>query len=119
MDREKPILSLLALREAFEKSDKVTLSKFEFDAMMEVITPAMATGTEVSALKRELQRVRKVAAPAWKACQRVSRQMATARYQADERKIREWKFILDDARVVYWSDLPQRLRHRWREFTGL
>jgi hypothetical protein len=33
--------------------------------------------------------------------------------------VREWKFILDDARVVYWSDLPQRLRHRWKEFTGM
>ena len=119
MDREKPILSLLALREAFEKSEKVTLSKFEFDAIMDIITPAMATGTEVSALKRELHADQKVAAPAWKACQRVSRQMAKCRCQADERNVREWKFILDDARVVYWSDLPQRLRHRWKEFTGL
>lgn len=119
MDREKPILSLLALREAFEKSEKVTLSKFEFDAIMGVIGPAMATGTEASALKRELARVRKVAAPAWKACERVSKQMAKRGFKADERKIREWKFILDDARVVYWSDLPHRLRHRWREFTGL
>src|SRR6201999_3706781 len=76
-------------------------------------------GTEVSVLKRELLHVRKVAAPAWKTCQRVSRQIAKCRYQADERKVREWKFILDDARVVYWSDLPQRLRHRWKEFTGL
>ncbi len=101
MEREKPILSLLALRDAFQKSDNVTLSKFEFDAIMEVIEPAIATGTEVSALKRELQRVRKVAAPAWKACERVSRQMAKCRGAVDERKIREWKFILDDARVVY------------------
>jgi hypothetical protein len=119
MDRGKPILSLLALREAFEKSDKVTLSKVEFTAIMELIEPAMATGTEVSTLERELLRVRKIATPAWKACQRVSLQMATSRGPVDERKVREWKFILDDARVVYWSDLPQRLRHRWREFTGL
>jgi len=119
MDRQKPILSLQALREEFAKSERVTLSKFEFDAIMEVITPAMATGNEVSMLKRELLRVRKVAAPAWKACERVSKQMAKCRYQPDGRKVREWKFILDDARVVYWSDLPQRLRHRWREFTGL
>lgn len=119
MDRDKPILSLLALREAFQKSDKVVLSKFEFDAIMDIITPAMSTGTEVSALKRELLRVRKVAAPAWKACKRVSRQMAKCRCQADERTVRAWKFILDDARVVYWSDLPQRLRHRWKEFSGL
>jgi hypothetical protein len=73
MEREKPFLSLLALREAFDKTDKVTLSKFEFDAIMDVIGPAMATGTEVSLLKRELARVRKVAAPAWKACERVSK----------------------------------------------
>ncbi len=119
MDRTNPLLSLHALRDAFEKSDSVTLSKFEFDSIMEVIQPAMATGAEVSALKRELIRVRKVAAPAWKACERVSRQMAKCRGVVDERKVREWKFILDDARVVYWSDLPQRLRHRWREFTGL
>jgi hypothetical protein len=97
----------------------VTLSKFEFEAIMEIITPAMATGTEVSALKRELIRIRKVAAPAWNACQRVSRQMARCRGPVDERTVRGWKFILDDARVVYWSDLPQRLRHRWKEFTGL
>jgi predicted Fe-S protein YdhL (DUF1289 family) len=45
--------------------------------------------------------------------------MAKRGCKADERKIREWKFILDDARVVYWSDLPQRLRHRWRQFSGL
>jgi hypothetical protein len=76
MDREHPILSLKALREAFEMSEKVTLIKFEFQAIMELLEPAMAVGTEVSALKRELARVRKVAAPAWKACERVSTQMA-------------------------------------------
>lgn len=119
MDRINPLLSLETLQTVFEKSDSVTLSKFEFDAIMEVITPAMATGTEVSALKRELLRMRKVATPAWKACQRVSRQMAKCRCQAEERKVREWKFILDEARVVYWSDLPQRLRHRRKEFMGL
>jgi hypothetical protein len=118
MERLQPILSLLSLREAFEKSEKVTLSKFEFDAIMEVIGPGMATGTEVSALKRELARVRKLALPTWKACARVSRSMASCRDQVNERKVREWKFILDDARVVYWSDLPQRLRHRWKDFTG-
>ena len=119
MDRPQPILSLLALREAFDKSEKVTLSKFEFDAIMEVIQPAISTGSEVSELKREIARIRKLARPTWKACERVSNQMARRGCKADERKIREWKFILDDARVVYWSDLPQRLRHRWKEFTGL
>jgi len=119
VNRQHPILSLKELREAFEKSDAVTLSRFEFMAIMEVIEPAMATGTELSALKRELARVRRVAAPAWKSCERVSRSMQRCRCQAGEKKIREWKFYLDQARVVYWQDLPQRLRHRWREFTGL
>ena len=118
MDREHPILSLQALRNAFEKSDRLTLSRFEFQAILEVIEPAMSTGCEVSALKRELARVRKVAAPAWKACERVAKLMAQSRYRPDERTVREWKFILDDARVVYWSDLPERLRHRWREYSG-
>jgi hypothetical protein len=63
-------------------------------------SPAMAAGNEVSALKRELLRVRKIATPAWKACQCVSRQMAISRGRVEERTVREWKFILDDARVV-------------------
>jgi len=85
---------------------------------MEAITHALATGNEVSMLKRELLWVRKVAAPAWKACERFSKQMAKCRYQPDERKVRAWKFILDDTRVVYWSYLSQRLRHRWRGSPG-
>lgn len=119
MDRQQPILSIASLRKAFQKSEKVTLSKFEFDSLMEMIDPALKASSELSMLRMEITRIRKVAAPAWKACERVSCLMAKHGCKADERKIREWKFILDDARVVYWSDLPQRLRHRWKEFTGL
>jgi predicted Fe-S protein YdhL (DUF1289 family) len=119
VDRQQPILSLKSLREAFEKSDKVTISKFEFDALMEVIDPALKASSELLMLRMEIKRIRKVATPAWKACERVSKQMSRRGCKADERKIREWKFILDDARIVYWSDLPQRSRHRWREFTRM
>ena len=119
MDRQQPILSLRSLRDAFAKSDKVTLSKFEFMAILEEVEPAMATGSQVSELKREIARVRKVAAPAWKACERVSRLMSKCGFTARPDKIREWQFYLDQARVVHWRDLPARLRHRWRDFTGM
>ncbi len=118
--RQVPILSLRTVREHFEKSDEpLLLSKFEFMAILEEVEPAMATGGELSEARREIQRIRKIAVPMWKTCERVSRQMERCQCQAGEKKIREWKFYLDQARVVYWQDLPQRLRHRWRDFTGL
>lgn len=46
MDRQHPILDLRSLRAAFEKSDTITLGRFEIRAIMEVIEPAMATGTQ-------------------------------------------------------------------------
>jgi predicted Fe-S protein YdhL (DUF1289 family) len=120
MHRQHPILSLRAVREHFDKSDEpLLLSKFEFTAILEEVEPAMATGSEVSALKREIARIRKVAAPTWKACKRVSRLVSKCGCTARSDKIPEWQFYLDQARVVHWRDLPERLRSRWRDFTGL
>jgi predicted Fe-S protein YdhL (DUF1289 family) len=74
--------------------------------------------TAGSALVRTA-RVRKIATPAWKASECVSRQVTCRGCMADERKIREWKFILDYTHVVYRTNLSQRLRYRLRKFTGL
>jgi hypothetical protein len=112
-------LSLHALSRAFEKADAVTLSKFEFTAITESLEPIMATGSELSMAKMEIRRIRKLAIHLWKASERVSQSMQRCSCTANEKKIRESKFYLDQSRVVYWQDLPQRLRHRWREFTGL
>lgn len=78
---------------SIRKSDKVTLSKFEFDALTEVIDPALKASSELSMLRMEITRTRRVATPAWKACERVSRLLAKHGCKADERKVREWKFV--------------------------
>lgn len=119
MDRQQPILSLKSLREGFEKSDKVTLSKFEFDALVEMIDPALKASSDLFDAAHGDRANPQSRHTAWKACECVSNQMTRRGCKADERKIREGKFILDDARIVYWSDLPQWLRHWWLEFTGL
>ena len=73
MDRQHPITCLKNLEEAFAKSDQVTLYKSEYESIMETIQPVLATGYEVGALKREIARIKKLAIPPWKACERVSR----------------------------------------------
>ena len=61
MDRQRPITCLKSLEEAFAKSEKVTLYKTEYESILETLRSAMATGNEVSELKREVARIRKLA----------------------------------------------------------
>ena len=44
----------------------ITLSKFEWDAIMEIVDPAIATGVDVSVLKLEIARIKRIARPMWR-----------------------------------------------------
>jgi hypothetical protein len=95
-------------------ADSVTLTRAEWEGIQEVSKGYHANGTEVSNAKREMERVKRISRPVWRACKVVAAQMRTAmegRHMAKAPvialvRVRDWEMRLRHSMDVAWADLP-------------
>lgn len=91
-------------------ADTVTLSKSEWDDIMEICRTYFATGTQLRKAEREIERVRRIAKPLWWACKIASKQMRNCACSATRYQVMDWEIRLRLATRVDWHDLPPERR---------
>jgi hypothetical protein len=106
-------------------ADSVTLTRAEWEAICAISDQYSANGLEVSRAKREMERVKRVSRPVWRACKIVAAQMRRSmegRHLANPpvvaiTRVRDWEMWLRHSMDVSWEDLPQNHPKRmvdWR-----
>jgi hypothetical protein len=87
-------------------AESVTLTKAEWDSIVEVVRQYSATALHRSAAERETARVKRIAKPLWRACKQVAHQMRECACAATHYQVRGWERQLRNATEVKWQDLP-------------
>ena len=95
-------------------AESVTLTRDDWNAIQEVSKGYFANGLEVSTAKREMERVKRISRPVWRACKIVAAQMRSAmegRHMAEPpvialTRVRDWEIRLRHSMDVSWQDLP-------------
>jgi hypothetical protein len=93
-------------------AESVTLTRAETESIQEVSKGYFANRVEVSQAKREMDRVKRISKPVWRACKAVAAQMrkemsdAYRSGQVPAARIFDWEMRLRHSMDVSWSDLP-------------
>ena len=95
-------------------AESVTLTRAEWDGMQEVSKGYFANALQVSNAKRQMERVKRISRPVWRACKVVAMQMRSAmegRHTAKPPvialvRVRDWEMRLRHSMDVSWQDLP-------------
>lgn len=94
-------------------AESVTLTHAEWDAIQEISKGYFANGLEASNAKDEMERVKRIARPLWRACKTVSRHMQSAMSGKQDKvvmvsysRMQDWEMRLRHSMDVSWSDLP-------------
>jgi hypothetical protein len=106
-------------------AESVTLTRTEWEAIQAISEEYAANGLEVSRAKREMERVKRISRPVWRACKIVAAQMRRSmegRHLAYPpvvamMRVRDWEMRLRHSMDVSWADLPQNHPKRmidWR-----
>jgi hypothetical protein len=104
-------------------AESVTLTRAEWESMQEISKGYFANRVEVSQAKRELDRVKRISKPVWRACKVVAVQMrhemsyAYRSGQVPAGRIFDWEMRLRHSMDVSRQDLPQNHPKRmvdWR-----
>jgi hypothetical protein len=101
----------------------VTMTRAEWEAIQEISKGYFANHVEVSQAKREMDRVKRISKPVWRACKVVAAQMrqemsyAYRSGQVPAGRIFDWEMRIRHSMDVSWSDLPENHPKRmsdWR-----
>ena len=95
-------------------AESVTLTCAEWSSIQEIAKTYAANGLEVSRAQREVERVKRISRPVWRACKSVAAQMRRAmegRHLAKPpvvalSRVQDWEMRLRHSMDVSWSDLP-------------
>lgn len=94
-------------------AETITLTRAEWEAFYAQQQTFAATGLEVRKAQAEIERVKRVARPLWRAIVRVRRSMAKTFERCPGRAeriprcdVEEWERLLRHAQDVDWQDLP-------------
>jgi hypothetical protein len=95
-------------------AESVTLTRAEWKAIREISKQYSANGLEVARAQREMERVKRISRPVWRACQIVASQMRRSmegRHLANPpviavARVEDWEMRLRHSMDVSWSDLP-------------
>jgi hypothetical protein len=102
-------------------AEDVTLTHAEWEAIQEVTKGYCANGLEVFRARREMERVKRISRPVWRACQIVASQMRRSmegRHVANlpviaMARVEDWEMRLRHSMDVSWADLqvdhPKRM----------
>jgi len=106
----------------------VTLTRAEWEAIHTICKGYSANHLEVSRARREMERVKRISKPVWRACKVVAAQMrnemsyAYRSGQVPAGRIFDWEMRLRHSMDVSWSDLPanhpKRMVDRGRSVAG-
>jgi hypothetical protein len=91
-------------------AESVTLTRKEWEGIQEIDIGYFATGCQLGAAEREIERVKRIARPLWRACKRVALQMRGCACMASQYQVRDWELRLRLATEVDWHDLPMDKR---------
>jgi hypothetical protein len=106
-----------------EGVESVTLTRAEWEAIQAISKGYSANHLEVSRARREMERVKRISKPVWRACKVVAAQMrdemsyAYRSGQVPAGRLFDWEMRLRHSMDVSWSDLPQNHPKRmadWR-----
>jgi len=106
-------------------AESVTLTRAEWEAIQDVSKGYFANGIEVSRAQREMERVKRISRPVWRACKAVAAQMRSGmegRHMAKPPvialvRVRDWEMRLRHSMDVSWQGLPENHPKRmvdWR-----
>jgi hypothetical protein len=87
-------------------AESATLTRAEWQSIIDVVDSYCATGLEASRAKAEAERVKRIARPLWRACKSVARQIRGCGGSPSLWHLREWEMRLRHATEVDWRDLP-------------
>jgi hypothetical protein len=95
-------------------AELVMLSRDDWNAIQEVSKGYFANGLEVGRAQREIERIKRISRPVWRACKAVAMQMRSAiegRHIAKPpvvalTRVRNWEMRLRHSMDVSWQDLP-------------
>jgi hypothetical protein len=93
-------------------ADAVALTRAEWDSIQEISKGYSANHLEVSRAQREVERIKRISKPVWRACKVVAAQMrqemsyAYRSGQVPAGRLFDWEMRLRHSMDVSWSDLP-------------
>ncbi len=91
-------------------ADSVTLTRKEWEQIQAIDIGYFATGCQLRKAEGEIERVKRIARPLWRACTRVALQMRGCACMASQYQVRDWEIRLRLATEVDWHDLPANKR---------
>jgi hypothetical protein len=93
-------------------AETVTLTRAEWEAIQDILKGYSANHLDVSHARREMERVKRISKPVWRACKVVAAQMrqemsyAYRSGQVPAGRLFDWEMRLRHSMDVSWSDLP-------------
>ena len=91
-------------------ADSVTLTRAEWRSIEDTFRAYSKNDSDVYHARKEVERVKRMATPLWRACKHVARGIRNAAGSPSLWHLREWEMTLRHAAEVDWNDLPQHLK---------
>ena len=90
--------------------ESITLTHAEWNSIQEIQRQYSTNQNQVRKAEREVERVKRIARPMWRACKSVARGIRNCAGSPSLWHLREWEMTLRHATTVDWRDLPPEKR---------